>query len=267
LHEFFVASDLVSKSKTPGGGIFLFKEAQRLTKSQKKPLLNFSNIKSERIYSSILRIQPILELDFSILSFNFRNTVVPKKISLLKNRNTSQTKNINIIYKNRRIEFEKIETFDARTEKFLREKIPIEENIGYRSSDILNWRFTDSNKQKYTRLLIQMSGEIIGFTVLSEKIYMKRKFAVIVDSIVVNSNQKQMKLIKNKLLDIFPYVSAIIEIRNRNSESSVISQFRGLNVPRKLLPERIRFYLSNIDPNLISYFNRAHLTLFDTDIL
>jgi hypothetical protein len=268
IYQFMVASDLVSKSKIPGGGVILFKETRKLARLQKKPLLNFSNKKSDRIYSSILKMEPILELDFNLLNLKIHKIFLVKSLLLLKNQITPKNQDINECELNKKmLKFEKMENFDERIEVFLRNLIEGEENLGFRSSKILNWRFHSSNNVEYTKLLIQRDGEVKGYVVLCEKDYKGMQFGVIVDSILVDFDRKELKIIKKKLLDILPRAIGIIGVRNKESKCSIISQFGGISIPKKFLPNRVKFYLSNSDGHLIDYFKRAHLTLFDTDIL
>ncbi len=263
-----VASDLVSKADIPGASLIIFRNAIQESKASDFPLLNFSNRGSDKIYAQVLKTKPVLELDFQLLSFSIKSLFA----ILIKSSNFQFNASSicigdkeKVIDKNFSIRFvgkfdESIDTFFERLEH---------EGIcfGKRSSKILNWRFSPSNEILYDRVMILKEGVVVGYLVVCKRVFNGLRILIIVDSIIWNLNTVEIHKIKREIMKSSPRVVACLWASNLLHKNRELGKFKGLTIPRRYLPERVKFYLWGGDDSLHNNFKKSYLTLFDTDIL
>ena len=267
-YPILVASDLVSKADIPGAGLIIFRKALQHCKASNKPLLNFSNKNSDKIYSQLMKVKPVIELDFQVGNFNLKSLYLffSKRTKFPFNSSAFfvSTKE-NIVLKNLKIrttpEFDK--TIDAFFEKLEKENT----FFGRRSSEILNWRFNISNEIVYTKILIYKEEEVVGYMVLCERVFRGISLLMIVDYIFWNLNRFEIQKIKGMLKKAYPGSIACLWASNLVHKNRALGKFIGLTVPRRFSPERIKFYLSGGDEGFEENLKKSHITLFDTDIL
>jgi len=263
-----VASDLVSKADFPGASLIIFRKALQQSKANNFALLNFSNKDSDKIYTQILKIKPVVELDFQLwyLSIDSLFRILIKPFKLQTNiAPIFVSDNEKVVHKNVKIQF--VPRFDESIDPFF-EKLEKEEiYFGKRSSKILNWRFNPSNEILYNRVKILKEGSIAGYLVVCERTFIGIRILLIVDSIICNLSTFEIHRIKREIMKSSPGVVACFCVSNLLHKNRALGKYKGLTIPRRFLPERVKFYLSNGDETLHNNFKKSHLTLFDTDIL
>jgi hypothetical protein len=267
-HPILVASDLVSKADIPGASLIIFRKAMQYCKIHNIPLVNFSNKDSDKIYSQIMKIEPVIEIDFQVGYLNLKSLFVILNKQLNFQSKSSMifiTNKVKILNKN--LEIRLIPQFDKTIDTFF-EKLE-KDNIffGKRSSKILNWRFNPTNEIDYARILIFREEIVVGYLVVCERAFKGLKLLIIVDYVMWNLNTIEIYRIKKELKKAYPGAAACIWSSNLLHNNRVLGKFKGLTIPRRFSPERVKFYLSGGSEKFQMNLKKAHLTLFDTDIL
>lgn len=267
-HPILVASDLVSKADIPGASLIIFRKAIQNSQTSNIPLLNFSNKDSDKIYSQIMKVEPVIELNFHLGCFNFKSFFEIFSRELKPQSHDSIVLNgekVKIIHKN--LELRLISEFDTVIDSFFHRLERQNIFLGQRSSKILNWRFNPSNEIDYARILILKKETVVGYLVVCEKLFMGLKLLVIVDYILWNLKVIEIYKIKKALKKAYPGAAACLWTSNRIHKNRALGNFKGLVVPRSISPERVKFYLSGGSDDFQENLKKAYLTLFDTDIL
>ena len=267
-HPILVASDLVSKADIPGASLIIFRKAIQNSQAEKIPLLNFSNQDSDKIYSEIMKVEPVVELDFHLGCFNLKSLFYTVNQYLRPHSNFSIVLNgekVKIAHKN--LEIRLISEFDTVIDSFFENLERESISLGLRSSKILNWRFNPSNEIDYARILIFKKETVVGYLVVCERLFMGLKLLVIVDSILWKLGAIEIHKIKKALKKAYPGATAFLWTSNQLQNNRALGNFKGLMVPRSISPDRVKFYLSGASDEFKENLKRAHLTLFDTDIL
>jgi hypothetical protein len=263
-----VASDLVSKVDIPGAGILIYRKALQYCKENNVPLLNFSNNKSDQIYSQIMKMKPTVELDFQLGFFNYKSLL----LNLIRNKK-SETNEQKVYlesdpclhYKN--LSFQVVSEFTESIDEFLETLEKKHFCLGRRDSKILNWRFNSANQLNYLRILIIKEEKIVGYLVVCERLIKGKNLLVIIDFVILVLNSVEIRNLQKVLKKLYPNALACLWISNSHHTQKDLTKFKGLFVPKKFSPERVKFYLSTADESFKSSLKNAHLTLFDTDIL
>ncbi len=263
-----VASDLVSKADIPGASLLIFRKAIQISKSSNIPLLNFSNKDSDKLYSEIMKVEPVVELDFYLGCFNLKSLFGILNENLrLQSHNSTVLKRGKVKVAHKNLEVQLITEFDTNIDNFL-EKLESEGIFfGQRSSKILNWRFNPSNEIDYARILIMKKETVVGYLVVCQRFFKGLKILMIVDYVFWNLGAIEVYKIKKLLKRAYPRATACVWTSNRLHKNKALGDFKGLRVPKSILPERVKFYLSGASDDFKENLKRAHLTLFDTDIL
>ena len=263
-----VASDLVSKANIPGSGVIIFRKAIKLCEDKKVPLLNFSNKDSDLIYSQILKIDPVIELDFQVGNINLKallfSLIRKPKIQIKSHEPKASNK---LMDKKRNFGIQIVSAFDFLIDDFLG-KIENEDTyFGKRSSRILNWRFNSANGLDYHRILVKRDFEIVGYLIVCKRIFKGIKLLIIVDFVLLKLDSRERRELQKKLKKVYSDTCACLWVSNLNHTQGKFGKFRGLTIPRMLSPIRVKFYLSGSDESFKKSLKSAFLTLFDTDLL
>jgi hypothetical protein len=263
-----VASDLVSKVDIPGASLIIFRKAVQHCKDRNIPLVNFSNKDSDKIYSQIMRIEPVIELDFQLGYFNLRSIFL-----ILRKQLNFQSEPALVLISNKvkvidkKLKIRLIPDFDESIDAFFGKLEKENVFFGKRSSEILNWRFNPSNEIDYARILISREEIVVGYLVLCERTFKGLRFLMIVDYVMWNLSTIEIYRIKKELKKAYPGAAACLWSSNLLHKNRALGKFKGLTIPRRFSPERVKFYLSGGSNSLKMNLKKAHLTLFDTDIL
>ena len=267
-HPILVASDLVSKVDIPGASLIIFRKAMQTSQANNIPLLNFSNKDSDKIYSQLMKVEPVIELDFQLSYFNLKSLflILSKKLNF-QSESSIVFMNNKVKTLNKNLKIRLIPDFDKTIDVFFEK---LEKNsvfLGKRSSKILNWRFNPSNEIDYARILISREETVIGYLVVCERTFKGLRLLMIVDYIMWNLSTIEIYKIKKELKKAYPGAVACLCSSNLLHKNRVLGKFKGLTIPRRFSPERVKFYLSGGSESLQMNLKKAHLTLFDTDIL
>lgn len=267
-HQILVASDLVSKADVPGASLLIFRKAIQIGKSNNIPLLNFSNKESDKIYSEIMKVKPIIELNFQLGCLNLKSFCgILNKDLKPYSKNSILFNGGKVKIARRNLELRLISEFDTVIDSFF-ERLEREGTfLGKRSSEILNWRFNPANEIDYARFLILRKEEVVGYLVVCERSFKGLRLLVIVDFILWNLSAIEIYRIKKQIKKAYPHTSACLWISNRIQKNRALGNFKGLTVPRFISPERVKFYVFGGSEVFKENLKTAHLTLFDTDIL
>jgi hypothetical protein len=267
-HPILVASDLVSKADIPGASLIIFRKAMQNSRANNIPLLNFSNKDSDKIYTQIMKVEPVIELDFQLGCFNLKSLygILSKDLKPQSNDFISFNGE-KVMTSNSNLEIRLIAEFDTAIDSFFERLERESVFLGKRSSKILNWRFNPSNEIDYARILILKRETVVGYLVVCERFFKGVRLLVIVDYVLWNLSAIEIYKIKKQLKKAYPGAIACLWTLNRLDKNRALSNFKGLTVPRFFSPERVKFYLSGGSDVFKENLKRAHLTLFDTDIL
>jgi hypothetical protein len=267
LNPVLVASDLVSKADIPGASIIIYRKALQYCKENDVPFLNFSNKKSDQIYSQIMKMIPVVELDFQLGNFNYKalllNLIRHKRIE--KNEKSYFHKSDGSL-DNENLTYRIIPKFTDSIDTFLESLEKKNISFGKRDSKILNWRFNSANQLHYARILIIRDGKICGYLVVCERLIKEKRLLVIVDFVIWMLNSREIRKLRKTLNKLFPNSIACLWVSNSQHTQKNLGNFKGFTVPKRLSPERLKFYLSSNDERFKLGLREAHLTLFDTDI-
>jgi hypothetical protein len=266
--QILVASDLVAKTNFPGSSLVLFRKAMSHCEDKKIPLLNFSNKESDLIYSKIMKIKPVIELDFKLGNFNLKSLFLNLNIirnSLIVRHLSKTSSKPGHIQGN--LQTQVVSEFNFLIDDFLDKLENHSICFGKRSSKILNWRFNKSNELDYDRILIYKGKEIVGYLVVCKRILKGIKFLIIVDFVLWQLNRKEKKNIQRVLKRMYSDTFACLWASNLQDTQMMLGKFSGFVLPRMFLQSRVKFYLSGGDENFERSLKFSFLTLFDTDIL
>jgi hypothetical protein len=267
-NSILVASDLVSKANFPGASLAIFRKAVQFSNERGIPLINFSNKDSDKIYTHMMKMEPVIELDFELSVPNLKVLFngIAKQIKYKSNSSAAHlNSNTKIIDKNLMIR--SIPEFDETINYFIAKLENEDIFLGKRNSEILNWRFNPSNENRYARILIIKKQEVTGYLVVCERVVKGIKILMIVDYLIWNLSKPQIKMIEKELKRSYSNVMAYLWCSNLNHKNQTLGKFVGFTIPKRLLPGRVKFYLSGDDKNFRENLEKTHLTLFDTDIL
>lgn len=262
----FYASDLVSKSNRPLGGVQLFKKAKSISEEFSSPFINLSNNDSKNIYERFLKMRPKIELDFRVapLNLNFTNFAQIKRVFDFGSEFVRRIANqlIGDIY-----QFSTIDEFNEELDRFLDANIGESELIGRRNSRIINWRFNATNQKDYFRVQVTSKKEVIGYFVFTTTNFFGKEIVVLVDFFVNRPSIRLGLALLNYAAHVFPSANLFLVPCNMNSEIAKRTfGFSTFRVPGRLIPQRIPLYVTDSNSILSGALMRSHLTLFDTDI-
>jgi hypothetical protein len=261
----FVASDLVSKTISPAGGLILFREAIKYSASTETPLINFSNKKSDPLYSKILKKPPLLELDFRVQKLNYKlafNLLGFKLYERLHQDNSFAVRNH---WKKDPVELIEVACFDTNVEICV--SLMEEMHESNRDFALLNWRFHPQNRIEYKRYLLKIGNLTHGYLVLCERTILKFRFSIILDYVGCGSLRTKKKEILKSIFRSNPSSIGVISISNSGSRCGCFINTGGYLVWKKFLPNRVKFYFHGLSKEEELETAGSHLTLFDTDIL
>jgi hypothetical protein len=260
------ASDLVSKSNRPLGGVKLFNKAKSISKESSIPFINLSNNDSNNIYERFLKMQPIVELDFrvALLNLNFANSYQRKEIL---NFGSILLRHIRKILIGKVYQFRIVDEFNEEIDRILNTSIEKCELIGKRNSKIINWRFNKANQKEYIRFQVTFKKEIVGYFVFTTAHYLDKEIVVLVDFFVNKPSKRLGIAALHYVAQAFSGANFFLVPCNTNSLMAIKTfRFSSLKVPRRFVPQRIPFYVTESNSNLSGALPRSHVTLFDTDI-
>ena len=265
--EILLASDLISKSSQPFGGLKLFKKAVFIAKEVHQPMINLSNKESSAIYSSFLKMKPVIHLEF-------RASIINMNLMFLQRAIRVSSKRFRIFKKvgesliGRDLQFKLVEKYGAEIDYFLDRELSDIDFIGERNSKVLNWRFHSSNEQKYAKFEVFSSNEIIGYFVFNLTRHNGKNIVVLTDFFIVKPTRRIGSAAIRAVSREFPEAKLLlIALNMKSSLASKTFRTNTLKVPRMFIPQEVPFYITESSSSLALLFPSSHLTLFDTDIL
>lgn len=265
--EFLLASDLVSKSNQPFGGLKLFKRAVLASKEMDQSMINLSNRESSKIYSSFLKMKPIIQLEYrtSIINFSSIFSQIGLKFPSLAIGVFSK---ITALLLGRNLGFRLVERYGDEIDSFLCRELSETDLIGKRNSAILNWRFHASNEQKYVKFEVTCKNQIIGYFVFNLTSHKGKNIIVLMDFFLSQPTRRIGLAAINAASKAYPGANLLLITLNMNSIlASKTFKTNTLKVPKVFIPQEIPFYITEHSSCFAPLFPSTHLTLFDTDIL
>jgi hypothetical protein len=265
--EIFLASDLISKSSKPFGGLMLFKKAVFISKEVDQPLINLSNKESSTIYSSFLDMKPVIQLEFRASITNLNSMFLRRRQKVSSQKFRVFGKLVEKLFR-RELQFKLVEKYGEEIDNFLERELSVIELIGERNSKILNWRFHPSNEQKYAKFEVFNSDQFIGYFVFNLTRHNGKNIIILMDFFLENPTRKIGSAALKAVSREFPEAKLILIALNMKSNSaSKVFRANTLKVPKIFVPQELPFYITESQKSIAHLFPSSHLTLFDTDIL
>ncbi|MBI5804004.1 GNAT family N-acetyltransferase [Candidatus Pacearchaeota archaeon] len=138
-----------------------------------------------------------------------------------------------------------VKTFNKDIDKFLstlnKNRLSIK-----RSSDFLNWRYSDDSQKRYKKIILAQKNEIKGFAVFRCGKFNNRKVGIIMD--IFAENKDYFKILLSKIVNYFSKegMEFVTCYMLKKSPFYNTLKWRGFfQVPKFLLPKRNFFLLLN----------------------